>query len=82
MGIAPEALPLLFDRFFRVDRPETRGVSGVGVGLFVVREIVRLHGGTVEVSSALDQGSAFTVRLPLLGGPGQVLTPEQPVLGP
>ncbi len=66
MGIAPEALPFLFERFFRVDRPETRGVSGVGVGLFVVREIVRLHGGTVEVSSVVDQGSTFTVRLPLI----------------
>lgn len=69
IGIAPEALPSLFERFYRVESPETRGVSGVGVGLYVVRELVRLHGGTVEVRSALGEGSSFIVRLPVEGAP-------------
>lgn len=66
IGIPSEELPRLFERFYRVERPETRSVSGVGVGLFVVRELVRLHGGTVEVQSTVGAGSTFTVSLPLV----------------
>ncbi|NTU80971.1 MAG: PAS domain-containing protein [Chloroflexales bacterium] len=65
IGIPRGALPQLFERFYRVDGPETRGVSGLGVGLYVVREIVRLHGGTVEVASTVGGGSTFTIILPL-----------------
>lgn len=65
VGIPAEALPHLFERFYRVVRPETASISGVGVGLYVVREIVRLHGGEVWASSVLGEGSTFTVALPL-----------------
>jgi signal transduction histidine kinase len=66
VGIPAEALPHLFERFFRVASPETSSVSGVGVGLYVVREIVRLHGGEVHVESSVGAGSSFTIDLPLL----------------
>lgn len=66
IGIPSDALPNLFERFYRVASPETQRVSGVGVGLYVVREIVRLHGGTVGVASVVGQGSTFTVALPLV----------------
>lgn len=66
IGIPPEALQRLFERFYRVNTPETRAVSGVGVGLYVVREIVQLHGGLVQVQSEVGVGSTFTVALPLI----------------
>jgi PAS domain S-box-containing protein len=65
VGIPAEAIPHLFERFYRVNQPETASVSGVGVGLYVVREIVRLHGGAVRVQSTPGVGSSFTVELPL-----------------
>jgi PAS domain S-box-containing protein len=65
VGIAPDALPRVFERFFRAPSPATASVSGVGVGLYVVREIVRLHEGDVRVTTALGEGSTFTVDLPL-----------------
>lgn len=65
IGIAADALPHLFDRFYRVDNEQTRNVTGVGVGLFVVHEIVRLHGGQVSINSTPGAGSTFTVTLPL-----------------
>jgi len=64
MGIDPEALPYLFDRSYRAPDPSTRAVSGMGIGLYVVREIVAMHGGTVEVESEPGKGSTFTVWLP------------------
>lgn len=65
IGIPEAALPHLFDRFYRA--PNTQGwrTSGMGIGLFVVKEIVELHGGQVTVTSAEGQGSTFTVALPL-----------------
>lgn len=73
-GIAPEHLPHLFDRFFQADPARTRGAAdhagatgsaGVGLGLSIVHWIVRAHGGSVCVDSAVGQGSTFEVRLPL-----------------
>jgi len=69
IGIEPEAIPRLFERFYRAPGAEQARVTGVGVGLYVVREIVHQHGGSVTVESTLGQGSAFLVRLPL-GGDG------------
>lgn len=63
LGIAPDALPRLFDRYYRAD--EVSSIHGLGVGLYVVSEIVRLHGGTIMVDSTPGGGSTFTVHLPL-----------------
>lgn len=64
-GIAPEAQPHLFERFYRVDRARTRSSGGSGLGLAIVQAIVLAHGGTVEpVKSVPGQGSAFTVSIP------------------
>ncbi len=63
-GIAPEAIPGLFMRFYRVDDPTSRGVEGMGLGLYISRIIVEAHGGTMEVASKLGEGSEFTFSLP------------------
>ena len=65
MGIPPEAIPRLFQRFMQVDGPARRAYEGTGIGLEMVKEYVRLHGGEVDVRSALGRGTTFTVRLPL-----------------
>ncbi|MBI5599044.1 MAG: HAMP domain-containing protein [Deltaproteobacteria bacterium] len=65
IGIAPEDLPYIFDRFYRVDRARTREVGGAGLGLSICREIVESFGGLIEVASEPAKGSTFTVRLPL-----------------
>ncbi|NNJ08928.1 PAS domain-containing protein [Chloroflexales bacterium ZM16-3] len=65
IGIAPDAQRQLFQRFYRADSAEAHGISGMGIGLFVVKEIAELHGGEVGVQSDEDKGSTFTVRLPL-----------------
>jgi PAS domain S-box-containing protein len=64
VGIPQAALPQLFQRFYRVDEPATRHIAGMGIGLYVVKEIVSMHGGTVTVESIEGAGSTFTVRLP------------------
>gem|GEM_PF-1550508 len=71
-GIPAEALPRLFDRFYRVPggaRESGASAGGSGLGLALVREIVQWHGGCVSVESETGRGSVFTVRLPALGAP-------------
>lgn len=63
-GIAPEHLPRLFERFYRVDKARSRRLGGAGLGLAIVKTLVEAHGGLVEVQSAIGVGSTFTVRLP------------------
>lgn len=63
-GIAPEHLPHLFNRFYRVDPSRSRATGGAGLGLAIVHRLVRAHGGTVAVSSTEGKGSTFTVVLP------------------
>ena len=65
IGIATNALAQLFERFYRVPDTAIEHIHGVGIGLYVVREIVTLHGGVVEVASEAGVGSTFTVHLPL-----------------
>jgi PAS domain S-box-containing protein len=65
MGIPAGALPSLFERFFRAENVDNRKISGLGIGLYVVREIVARHGGAIDVQSTEGQGSTFTIRLPL-----------------
>ena len=65
IGIPQEALPHLFERFYRAANVQEGRVGGIGIGLYVVKEIVELHGGHVTVESTEGQGSTFTVYLPL-----------------
>jgi len=64
-GIAPEALPRLFERFYRIEGAKGRSYEGTGIGLALVQELVKLHGGTVAAESRLGQGSIFTITVPL-----------------
>jgi signal transduction histidine kinase/class 3 adenylate cyclase len=64
IGIPPDQLERVFDRFAQVEGSATRRYEGSGIGLAVVREVVTLHGGTITLESELDRGSIFTVRLP------------------
>jgi len=63
-GIAPEHLPRIFERFYRVDRARSRALGGTGLGLAIVKHLARAHGGEAAVSSTLGQGSTFTIELP------------------
>jgi signal transduction histidine kinase len=63
VGIAPEALPHVFERFFRLGPAGARSYEGVGIGLSLVEALVTLHGGTVSVESTPGRGSTFTVTL-------------------
>lgn len=65
IGIPQADVPLLFERFYRASNVDEQHISGLGVGLYVVKELVTLHGGTVEVVSNEGRGSTFTVTLPL-----------------
>jgi K+-sensing histidine kinase KdpD len=65
IGIPAAAVPHLFTRFYRGESAETRHTGGMGIGLSVVKEIVTLHNGDVQVESSEGVGSTFTVRLPL-----------------
>ncbi len=64
VGIPAEALPHVFDRFHRIEGTRSRSHEGSGIGLALVRDLVSLHGGDVEVRSTLGQGTTFTVTLP------------------
>ncbi len=69
IGIAADMLPRIFEMFTQVDTSLERTHSGLGIGLTLVRELVELHGGTLEAHSAgIGQGSEFVVRLPLPSG--------------
>jgi signal transduction histidine kinase len=66
IGIAPEHLPLLFTRFYRVDKSRSRSSGGSGIGLTIVKHLVEKHGGQVRAESAGEgQGSTFIFTLPL-----------------
>jgi signal transduction histidine kinase len=67
IGIKPEFVPYVFERFRQADATATRAYGGLGLGLAIVRHLVELHGGQVHAASAGEgQGATFTVTLPLL----------------
>lgn len=74
MGIPAEALPHVFERFFRVDKARSRALGGAGLGLPIVKSICTAHGGTVEVHSTSEHGSCFRVELPLAALPPEKVT--------
>ena len=66
VGIPPEELPKIFDKFYRVKHPKTRQVMGTGLGLSIVKGIVEAHHGTIDVDSLPDQGTVFRILLPVI----------------
>lgn len=69
IGIPADVLMDVFQRFYRANNAEARQIKGMGIGLYVVKEIVSLHGGTILVESQEGVGSSFTVVLPLASAP-------------
>lgn len=65
MGISPDALTRLFNKFEQGDLSTTRRFGGTGLGLAICRDLVRLMGGDISADSAVDEGATFTIRLPL-----------------
>lgn len=76
IGIRADFLPYVFDRFRQADAGPTREHAGLGLGLAIVRHLVELHGGTIEVASAPGEGTTFTARLP--AAPVQPTPPARP----
>ena len=64
VGIAPEDLPRLFERFYRVDEDRSRATGGAGLGLAICEWIARVHGGRLGVESEVGRGTTFTLWLP------------------
>jgi two-component system sensor histidine kinase VicK len=65
IGIAPDDVSRLFERFYRASDERVRTITGTGLGLALAREVIRLHGGDVTVESELNKGSTFTLSMPL-----------------
>ncbi|RZL40131.1 MAG: hypothetical protein EOP00_27035, partial [Pedobacter sp.] len=65
IGIAPHHLARIFERYYRVDRKETKNISGFGIGLYLSAELISLHGGNIWAESKLGEGSTFVVTLPV-----------------
>ena len=64
-GIPAELLPFVFDKFRQIDSATTRNYSGAGLGLYIVKNFVRILGGTIKVRSKVGEGSVFTVSFPV-----------------
>jgi heavy metal sensor kinase len=65
VGIAPEHVAQIFERFYRVDKARSRSYGGAGLGLAIAKQIVESHGGRIDVESELGKGSTFNIFLPL-----------------
>lgn len=78
MGIAPEDQPRIFERFYRTDKARNRREGGTGLGLAIVKTIADAHGARIDVDSALQRGSTFSVLLPLRHGETREAPPPRP----
>lgn len=67
VGIAPDDLPHVFDRFYRSEQSRNRSHGGAGLGLAIARQLIEAMGGTIAVESELGEGTVFTIRLPRRG---------------
>ncbi len=76
IGIDPENLPRIFDRFYQVDTSRTRAYEGTGIGLALVRELIELVGGSISVGSQLNIGTTFRLTLPIWSVTGKVDAPR------
>jgi len=63
-GIPPDALPFIFDRFYRADKSRSRNEGGSGLGLAIARQLAQAHGGNLTAENASDGGAIFTLRMP------------------
>jgi CheY-like chemotaxis protein len=80
IGIAPDMLARIFDLFAQADRSLDRSQGGLGIGLFICKRLVELHGGTISAfSEGADLGSVFKIRLPLLNQAGLQVPAREPV---
>lgn len=65
IGIAQEYQEKIFDRFYRVDKARSRETGGTGLGLAITKNIILMHEGAIRVKSKEDEGTTFTVRIPI-----------------
>ena len=66
IGIPEESMAHIFERFYRVDKSHSREIGGTGLGLALARNIVIMHRGTIEADSVIDEGTVFTLCIPLV----------------
>jgi signal transduction histidine kinase len=66
MGVPEDAIPHLFERFYRVDKARSRETGGTGLGLAITKNVILLHHGAVRVESKEGEGTIFLVRIPLI----------------
>jgi signal transduction histidine kinase len=76
IGIPAAAQAQLFGQFYRAPNAVSKQISGMGIGLYIVRELVERHGGTITVESEEGEGSTFTLLLPLAESPAQLSSPQ------
>jgi signal transduction histidine kinase len=79
-GIPEPDLPLIFERFYRVDKARSRKAGGAGLGLAIAKSIITAHGGRIEAKSVLNQGTKMRIYLPLAPVPKVVRLPADPLV--
>ena len=77
VGINPEEIPFIFERFYKVDKARGGSETGTGLGLSIAGQIVQLHGGKINVESDVGKGTTFKVMLPLYDGQDQLTEQDE-----